>query len=135
MRHDRLPGRVSSQFPPVSTARSTMTEPGLIVATISAVMSRGAGLPGICAVVIDQVHVRQMSGDRREHVALLLLAQLAGIAARGFGGRGHRGGLDEGRAEALHLLLHRGTHVERARPPRRAGAPWRSPGARRRRRR
>ena len=47
-----LPGSVSSQLPPCSAAMSTMTLPGFIVRTISAVMSLGAGLPGISAVVM-----------------------------------------------------------------------------------
>ncbi len=45
------PGCVSAQFPPCSAARSTITLPGFMAATISAVMSSGAGLPGISAVV------------------------------------------------------------------------------------
>ena len=40
------PGSDSSQFPPVSAARSTMTEPGFIVATIALVISVGALRPG-----------------------------------------------------------------------------------------
>ena len=46
------PGLASSQLPPRSTARSTITEPGRIEATISLEISRGAGRPGIKAVVI-----------------------------------------------------------------------------------
>ena len=46
------PGTVSSQFPPVSAARSTMTEPGRMPNTASSVMSTGARLPGIAAVVM-----------------------------------------------------------------------------------
>src|SRR5207247_773860 len=46
------PGRVSSQLPPVSAARSTITEPGRIERTASAVISFGAGRPGIAAVEI-----------------------------------------------------------------------------------
>ena len=42
---------VSSQLPPVCAARSTITLPGFIDATISLVISFGAGLPGISAVV------------------------------------------------------------------------------------
>src|SRR5208282_226814 len=45
------PGFVSSQFPPVSAARSTMTEPGRIASTISLRTRRGALRPGIAAVV------------------------------------------------------------------------------------
>ena len=40
------PGSVSSQLPPVSPARSTITEPGFMPSTASAVTSRGAGRPG-----------------------------------------------------------------------------------------
>src|SRR5690606_19326033 len=46
------PGSVSSQLPPVSPARSTMTLPGLMPSTAAAVTSRGAGLPGTSAVVM-----------------------------------------------------------------------------------
>ena len=44
------PGRVSSQLPPVSAARSTITLPGFIPATIAALMIFGAGRPGTAAV-------------------------------------------------------------------------------------
>ena len=46
------PGWVSSQFPPCSAAISTMTLPVFIDSTMSAVMSFGAGLPGMSAVVM-----------------------------------------------------------------------------------
>ena len=46
------PGVVSSQLPPVSPARSTITLPGRIPSTASAVTSFGAGRPGTSAVVI-----------------------------------------------------------------------------------
>ncbi len=46
------PGRVSSQLPPVSAARSTITEPARIRRTISAVTRMGALRPGMAAVVI-----------------------------------------------------------------------------------
>src|SRR4051795_2313943 len=45
------PGRVSSQLPPASAARSTITEPGFMSATADAGMSFGAGRPGTSAVV------------------------------------------------------------------------------------
>lgn len=45
-------GWVRSQLPPVSAARSTITEPGLRMATCSLVISLGAGLPGMRAVVM-----------------------------------------------------------------------------------
>lgn len=64
-----FPGLVATQFPPASAARSTTTEPGFMAASIwelqsmevhvtsilqltSSVISFGAGLPGINAVVI-----------------------------------------------------------------------------------
>jgi hypothetical protein len=43
---------VPSTLPPLAAAMSTITLPGFIVATISAVMMRGAGRPGISAVVM-----------------------------------------------------------------------------------
>ncbi len=46
------PGRVSAQLPPASAARSTITEPGRIWNTASAVTRMGARLPGTSAVVI-----------------------------------------------------------------------------------
>ena len=46
------PGTVSSQSPPCAPAMSTMTLPGFIVATISALISLGAGRPGMSAVVV-----------------------------------------------------------------------------------
>ena len=53
------PGRVSSQLPPDSDARSTITEPGFISATIAAVTSTGARRPGTFAVVITTSEVLQ----------------------------------------------------------------------------
>jgi hypothetical protein len=44
------PGCVSSQLPPVSAARSTITLPGFMPATIAAVTIFGAGRPGTAAV-------------------------------------------------------------------------------------
>jgi hypothetical protein len=46
------PGCVSSQLPPASPARSTITLPGFIAFAASAVTSFGAGRPGTSAVVI-----------------------------------------------------------------------------------
>ena len=46
------PRSAHSQLPPVSTARSTTTEPGFIDSTIARVTSTGAGRPGISAVVM-----------------------------------------------------------------------------------
>jgi hypothetical protein len=64
------PGTVSSQLPPCSAAMSTITLPGFMLITISAVISRGAGLPGISAVVM-------MMSD-----SLACLAYMARCAAR-----------------------------------------------------
>ncbi len=41
------PASVSSQLPPESPARSTITEPGAMFATASRVSRIGAGRPGI----------------------------------------------------------------------------------------
>ncbi len=46
------PALVSSQLPPVSAAMSTITEPGCIPRTASAVISSGAWRPGIAAVLM-----------------------------------------------------------------------------------
>ena len=43
---------VVPMFPPLSAARSTVTLPDFIFATISLVIMRGAALPGIAAVVM-----------------------------------------------------------------------------------
>ena len=43
---------VPSTLPPLAAAMSTITLPGFIEATISAVIIRGAGRPGISAVVM-----------------------------------------------------------------------------------
>ena len=42
----------ATQLPPCSAAKSTITLPGFIDSTIPAVINLGAGLPGICAVVM-----------------------------------------------------------------------------------
>ena len=46
------PATVSSQLPPLSAARSTITEPALMAATAAFETIRGAVRPGIAAVVI-----------------------------------------------------------------------------------
>src|SRR6478736_5302401 len=67
-----LPGSVSSQLPPCSPAMSTITLPGFMDFTMSAVMSFGAGLPGMSAVVM------MMSA------AFLLIVDLDEFAAQRF---------------------------------------------------
>ena len=46
-----LSGAEPATFPPFDAAMSTMTEPARMDLTMSPVMIRGAGLPGISAVV------------------------------------------------------------------------------------
>ena len=46
------PGELASQLPPCSAARSTITEPGRIPASISSVTSTGAFLPGTAAALM-----------------------------------------------------------------------------------
>ncbi len=53
--------RVSSTLPPLAAAMSTMTEPVRIPATVSAVISRGAGRPGMRAVVMTMSALRASS--------------------------------------------------------------------------
>ena len=59
------PGSVSSQLPPASAARSTITEPGRMRSTAAAGISFGAGRPGMSAVVITT----SMSGIRSSSAA------------------------------------------------------------------
>ncbi len=46
------PATVPATLPPFAAAMSTTTEPGRICATVSSVTSRGAGRPGMSAVVM-----------------------------------------------------------------------------------
>ena len=48
---------VSSQFPPLIAAKSIIAEPGFILSTISLSISIGAGLSGINAVDITNIHI------------------------------------------------------------------------------
>ncbi len=48
----RSPATVPTTLPPLAAAMSTITEPGFMPATISAVIRVGAGRPGISAVVM-----------------------------------------------------------------------------------
>src|SRR2546423_575931 len=70
-----LPGSVSSQLPPCSAAMSTMTLPGFIDCTMSAVMSFGAGLPGISAAemmrCLDDGAIAANIGHRRQRIEFL----------------------------------------------------------------
>ncbi len=46
------PGRVSSQLPPPSAERSTITAPAFMPATCDLLISFGDGFPGMAAVVM-----------------------------------------------------------------------------------
>ncbi len=48
-------------MPPLAAAMSTTTLPGRMLATVSAVISSGAGLPGISAVVMTMSAARASS--------------------------------------------------------------------------
>ena len=52
---------VAATLPPLAAAMSTTIEPGCIAATVSAVMSCGAGRPGISAVVMTMSAARASS--------------------------------------------------------------------------
>ena len=129
------PGRLPSTLPPASTARSTMTEPGASSATIALVSSTGAWRPGISAVQITMSVRFSASVILLALPALVVLSHLAGVAAGGLGRAGRRlvDG-DEGRAEALDLLLRGGAHIGRRDDGAEAPARWRSPATRRPRR-
>ena len=71
---------VPSTLPPLAAAMSTITLPGFIEATISAVMSRGAGLPGISAVVMMMSTSLACSAYSCRLAALVVLAHLLGVA-------------------------------------------------------
>ena len=104
------PGRVSSQFPPASAARSTITEPGRIPRAASAVMSTGAGRPGMSAVVMTASDSATWRRDQLLLALVLVLRERDRVATLAFGALDVE--LEEGGAEALDLLLHGGTHVE-----------------------
>ena len=119
-----LAGRVSSQLPPCSAARSTITEPGGMPRTISPVTRPGAFLPGTAAVVMTTSLCGHDAGHQSRAAAVEAPrpapwrsrpcpAASAGLERQ----------LDELRAQALDLLLHRGPHVvgldHGAEPPRR----------------
>src|SRR3569833_3443627 len=86
-----LSAQVSGQLPPCSAARSTITEHGFIVLTISSLTSTGAGRPGISAVV--------MTKSCFLIVSAISAACLAWWAARG-GGAGPAAGGARGGAAA-----------------------------------
>ena len=101
--------------------------------TALAGMSFGAGRPGTAAVVITTSKSGNPLLERSLLLRLLLGRELARVAA----GRLLRADseVEEGRAEALHLLGDGRSHVERRDDARRAAARSRSPAGLRRRRR
>ena len=82
------PALVNSQLPPRSAARSTITEPGAILATISAVTRTGDFLPGMAAVVITASLLGDDFGHQFALLAVELFAHLLGVAALGLGRAG-----------------------------------------------
>ena len=127
------PGSVSSQLPPVSAARSTITEPGRIARTAAAVTSFGAGRPGIAAVVMTTSN----SGIRcleRGLLRGLLLAASAPARSRPRSPRRRR--RDRGTSRRATRPARRPPGGRRTPTrPRRAGARSRSPAGPRRPRR
>ena len=107
------PGTVSSQFPPVSAARSTITDPGRMASTAVAGISRGAGRPGTSAVVIDDVGVGDvLPPAAAAGCACCLRRERGRVAPRVLGPADVQSQLDERRAQALDLLLDHRPGVE-----------------------
>ena len=127
------PALVSSQLPPVSAARSTITEPGAIAATASAVISVGAGRPGIGAVVMITSCAGGVLGQRLAHLLVLLVGERARVAALGLG-VGDEVELERPAAEDW-ICSQAARRMSKPVTTRRGASPWRSPAARRRRRR
>ena len=127
------PGFVSSQLPPVSAARSTMTEPDRIARTAASGMSFGAGSAGNGGCRDDDVELGQPLLERRLLLRLLLGGQLGRVAALGLLAAGCRGRGTSRRATPP-APSRRGARRTRRRR-RRGGGRWRAPAGRRRRRR
>ena len=102
------PGSVSSQLPPASPARSTITEPGFIPSTASAVTSRGAGRPGHERGRDDDVEAFDRLRQGLLLARALLLGQLARVAALAAGLEAEVQPL---RAQRSHLLGDLRAHV------------------------
>src|SRR5581483_10849507 len=99
------PGLVSSQFPPVAAARSTITEPGRIASTALAGISFGDGRGSD-----HRVEVRQALLELGLLLSLLLRRQLLGVPA--FGLLAADAEVEEPGAERLDLLADDVAHVE-----------------------
>ena len=85
---------------------STITEPCVIATTAPAVISCGAGLPGISAVVMMMSDCLRVLGEQRLLGGEEGLAHLLGVAARALA-RLFELELEELGAQALDLLAHR----------------------------
>ena len=75
------PALVSSQLPPLSPARSTITEPGFMLRTPSAVIRIGAGAAGDLGGGDDHVLPAGVLGERLADLLVLLVGERAGVAA------------------------------------------------------
>ena len=108
---DGLPGSESSQLPPVSAARSTITEPGFISFTACSVTRIGARPPGHGRGRDHDVGLADRLGHQLLLLCLLLGRELLGVAAR----RPRVAAeveLQELGAQRLDLLLDRRADVE-----------------------
>ena len=107
------PAFESSQLPPDSPARSTITEPGCMSRTASAVISSGAGAAGDLRGGDDHVLPRRGLGERLADLLVLLVGERAGVAALGLG-VGDEVELERAAAEARDLLPGGAPDVEAA---------------------
>ena len=99
------PGRVSSQLPPRSAARSTITEPGAILRDHVFGHEHGRFLAGDHRGRDDDV---AFGDDLAQQLALALVERIvlrAGVTAGVLGVLGLDGQLDEPAAQALDLFL------------------------------
>ena len=103
--------REPSTLPPVSTARSTMTLPGFMPATMSSVTMRGALRPKTWAVVMTMSALAQCLAIASRCLCELLLGQFLGVAVLGLPGFAEVD-LDEPGPQRLDLLLDHGPGVE-----------------------
>ena len=96
-------------MPPVSAARSTITLPGFMPATIAALMIFGAGRPGHGRGADDDVDGLQVFAEAALLLGALLLGELARVAALA---RGADAEVEELAAERFDLLARLRAHVE-----------------------
>jgi hypothetical protein len=106
------PSLVSSQLPPVAAARSTMTEPGRIRATIAARYEHRCAPPGHRGSGYHDVRSANVGGDHFLLAGQELLGLCGCVTPGAF--LGLQGQLDERSPEALYFLLGCRPHVVRA---------------------